>query len=101
MSVQSGHRPVGYGIRCGMKEREVKQSLANSQSESENAQGAAETQGERLALERDRLRLERQKLALELRFKRRELAAMRTKSIWKELLANPLTLAIAGGILTL
>jgi len=55
---------------------------------------------ERLALERERQRADRQKLALEFHLKRRELVERRDKS-WKELLANPLTLAIAGGILTL
>jgi V8-like Glu-specific endopeptidase len=55
---------------------------------------------EQLALERERLHAERQKVALEFRLKRRELAERRDKS-WKELLANPLTLAIAGGFLTL
>ncbi len=55
---------------------------------------------ERLALERERLHAERQKLALELRLKRRELAERGNKS-WKELVANPLMLAIAGGFLTL
>jgi V8-like Glu-specific endopeptidase len=55
---------------------------------------------ERLSLERERLRVERQKLALEFRLKRRELGERGDKS-WKELLANPLMLAIAGGFLTL
>jgi hypothetical protein len=48
-----------------------------------------------------RLRFERQKLALELRAKRRELAEERNRSVWKGLLANPLSVVIVGGILTL
>src|SRR5215472_14401473 len=55
---------------------------------------------ERLRLERDKLRFERQKFAAELRLKRREHALPR--STWlKEVLANPLALAIVGGFLTL
>src|SRR4051794_31675084 len=53
------------------------------------------------SLDRARLRFERQKLALELHVKRRELAEQRKRSIWKDLLANPLSVAIVGGILTL
>jgi V8-like Glu-specific endopeptidase len=55
---------------------------------------------QRLLLERQRLRTERQKLSLELRLKRQELLERRNKT-WKELLANPLALAIAGGFITL
>jgi V8-like Glu-specific endopeptidase len=55
---------------------------------------------ERLSLERDRLKLERQKLSIEVRFKRRELVERQGKS-FKELLANPLSLAIVGGFITL
>ena len=69
--------------------------------------GAANTSGdkgdldkERMALEWERLRSERQKSALEFRLKRRELAAQSSKA-WRELLANPFTLAIIGGFITL
>jgi hypothetical protein len=69
--------------------------------------GAANTPGdkrdldkERMALEWERLRSERQKSALEFRLKRRELAAQSSKA-WRELLANPVTLAIVGGFITL
>jgi V8-like Glu-specific endopeptidase len=55
---------------------------------------------ERLSLERERLKLERQKLAIEVRLKRRELVERQGKPL-KELLANPLALAIAGGFITL
>lgn len=55
---------------------------------------------ERLSIERERLRTERQKLAIELRLKRQEFVERRSKS-WKELLANPLTLAIVGGFITI
>jgi hypothetical protein len=55
---------------------------------------------ERLQLERDRLKFERQKLAVDARLKRRELAAQRSKP-FKELFANPVALAIAGGFVTL
>lgn len=55
---------------------------------------------ERVHLERDKLRFERQKFAAELRLRRRERAA--PKSVWlKDALANPLFLAIVGGIVTL
>lgn len=50
-------------------------------------------------LEREKLRLERQRLALEIRLKRRELDGRRRKS-WFELLANPLMLALVGGMIT-
>jgi Trypsin len=52
-------------------------------------------------LEWARLRFERQKLALEIRAKRRELVEQRDKSAWKALLANPLSVAVVGGVLTL
>jgi V8-like Glu-specific endopeptidase len=55
---------------------------------------------EHLSLEQQRLRLERQKLAIESRLKRQELSARQGKT-WKELFANPLTLAIVGGFVTL
>ena len=55
---------------------------------------------ERLSLERERLKLERQKLAVEVRLKKRELADRRRKP-FKDLLAKPLALAIAGGFITL
>jgi hypothetical protein len=48
-----------------------------------------------------RLRFERQKLALEMLAKRRELAGARHRSVLRDLLANPLSVAIVGGILTL
>lgn len=50
-------------------------------------------------LEREKLRMERQKLALEVRLKRQELDGRRRKS-WSELLANPLMLALVGGMIT-
>jgi hypothetical protein len=53
------------------------------------------------SLEWARLRFERQKLALELRVKRRELAEKREQSVWKDLLTNPLSMAIVGGVLAL
>jgi hypothetical protein len=61
----------------------------------------SEPQPKQVALEWERLRFERQKLALELRFKRRELSAVQARSWWKDLLANPLSIAIVGGLLTL
>jgi hypothetical protein len=54
---------------------------------------------ERLSLEREKLRFERQKLAVDAILKRRELAGRQNKS-WKDLLANPLALAIVGGFIT-
>lgn len=53
---------------------------------------------ERLSLGRDKVRLERQRLATETRLKRRELA--KGGKSWKELLANPLSIAIASGFLS-
>lgn len=55
---------------------------------------------EKLLLERDRLKLERQKLAIEVRLKRAE-AKPQPNNFLKEFLANPFTLAIAGGFITL
>lgn len=69
-------------------------------SERIRATGAGSIETERLALDRERLRLERQKLAIEFRLKRRELAEQQGKN-WKELLANPVTLAVVGGFVTL
>lgn len=60
---------------------------------------SSEIKAEQLAFERYKLRTERQKLAIELRSKRQELTAKTVKS-WKELFANPLTLAIVGAFLT-
>jgi hypothetical protein len=54
-----------------------------------------------LALEWERLRLERQKYALEASSKRRELQEKKDKSLWKDLLTNPVTIAIVGGVITL
>lgn len=54
----------------------------------------------RLALEFERLRFERQKIGAELRLRRRELKASGGKA-WREIFANPLILAVAGGFLTL
>jgi hypothetical protein len=54
----------------------------------------------RTELEFARLRTERQKLAMDVRVKRRELSLQPSKT-WRDLLANPLTLAIAGGFITL
>jgi hypothetical protein len=53
----------------------------------------------RLELEIARLKFERQKAAIELSIKRRELAAPKTGL--RTLFANPLTLAIVGGFITL
>jgi hypothetical protein len=55
---------------------------------------------EQNALEWQRLRFDRQKQAMEFRLKRRELATRPSKTLM-ELLANPLTLAIVGGFITL
>jgi hypothetical protein len=48
-----------------------------------------------------RLRFERQKLALELRIRRREMEEKLDRSVWRDLLTNPLSIAIVGGALTL
>ena len=61
--------------------------------------GERETQKERLTLDWERLRSDRKKAALEFRLKREELAGARDKE-WKELLANPFTLAIVDGFIT-
>lgn len=54
----------------------------------------------RLALEFERVKLDRQRANVELRLKRRELDAAKTRG-WKNILANPLTLAIVGGFITI
>ncbi len=55
---------------------------------------------EKFLLERARLKFERQKLALEVALRRRE--ACTPKAGWlKDLVANPLVLAIVGGFITL
>src|SRR5437660_2628062 len=54
---------------------------------------------ERLLLERERLKFERQKLAIDALLKRRELAGR--SGPFKDLLANPLALAVVGGFVTL
>jgi hypothetical protein len=54
----------------------------------------------RLALGFERLRYDRQKMATEVRLRRRELKAPAGKA-WKEIVANPLALAVVGGFLTL
>jgi hypothetical protein len=53
------------------------------------------------SLDLARLKFERQKFALEMRLKRRELSDQRGQSVWRTLFANPLSVAIVGGILTL
>jgi hypothetical protein len=53
-----------------------------------------------LALEWDRLRFERQKYALEVRLKRREFREKEHKNLWQDLLTNPVTIAIVGGLIT-
>jgi Trypsin len=64
-----------------------------------NESGDRETEKERLALDWARLRFDRKKAAIEFRLRRQELARTRDKG-WKELLANPFTLAIVGGFIT-
>ncbi|CCJ05686.1 Hypothetical protein BN69_0235 [Methylocystis sp. SC2] len=54
----------------------------------------------RLALDRERLKFERQKLATEVRHRRQESRRPRP-AFWKDLLSNPLALAIVGGFITL
>jgi hypothetical protein len=54
----------------------------------------------RLALEWGRLKFERQKASVEALLKRRELRAAKPRQ-WKDLVANPLALAIVGGFITL
>ncbi len=61
---------------------------------------AANLEEKRLMLDWARLRAERQKSAAELSLKRKELARSSGKT-YLELLANPFTLAIVGGFLTL
>jgi hypothetical protein len=75
--------------------------LTGALSRPEQTHEGSEPHEQQLALEWERLRLERQKLALELRFRRREIVEKRSRSVWKDLLANPVIVAIAGGILTL
>src|SRR5262252_8773740 len=53
------------------------------------------------ALEWEKLRLERQKYALEARLRRREIQNRNGKTLWRDLLTNPVMIAIVGGIITL
>jgi hypothetical protein len=53
-----------------------------------------------LALEWDKLKLERQKYALEVRLKRREFREKEHKNLWQDVLTNPVTIAIVGGLIT-
>jgi hypothetical protein len=53
---------------------------------------------DRLDLDRERLLLEKRRLAADIRLKRRELSS---RSWFREAMSNPLTLAVAGGIITL
>jgi V8-like Glu-specific endopeptidase len=55
---------------------------------------------DQIEIERDKLRLERQRLAFEISLKRREVARS-SPSVFRDLLANPLSLAVVGGVLTL
>jgi hypothetical protein len=61
--------------------------------------GDRDIEKQKLALDWERLRFDRKKAAIEYRLKRDELAGARGKG-WKELLGNPLTLAIVGGFIT-
>lgn len=54
----------------------------------------------RLRFDHERLRLERQKLGIETRLKRRELKNQRN-TIFRDLFANPFSLAIVGGFITI
>src|SRR4051812_9793015 len=83
-----------------MDEQDLKQPFAGSLPQPEQTREISEARGQ-LALEWEQLRFERQKHALELRFKRRELTEKQSRSVWKDLLANPVTVAIVGGLVTL
>jgi lysozyme family protein len=74
------------------------QDTQNASTRSDTRQDESE-QG-RLALEWGRLKLERQKASIETLLKRRELRAAKPRQ-WKDLVANPLALAIVGGFITL
>lgn len=62
--------------------------------------GTTSIDRDRVALDRERLRFERQKLAVEIREKRRQRIFVK-KSFFKDLMANPVALAIVGGFVTL
>jgi hypothetical protein len=83
-----------------MDDHKVERPMPDSPPRLEGAHEASEPR-EQLALEWEQLRFERQKHALELRLRRRELTEKQKSSIWKDLLATPLTIAIVGGVLTL
>ena len=53
---------------------------------------------EKLRLEVEKLRFERQKLAIEVAFKRRDATSPR-RNLLRDLLGNPIALAIVGGAL--
>lgn len=60
-----------------------------------------ELERERLAIERERLRLDRQKAAADYRLRKREVEESQRQSWWKRLVANPLTVAILTGAVTI
>jgi hypothetical protein len=68
--------------------------------ETQNHAASDVLEDKRLALDWARLRADRQKSAAELKLKRSELAHATGKKYF-ELLANPFTLAIVGGFITL
>jgi len=94
---ESTHSPVPDFGNAGLG---IFRIISTNRRRAMTGPGPGELEPERLAIERERLRTERQKLAVEFRLKRRELTAGQTKG-WKELLANPLTLAVVGGFITL
>jgi hypothetical protein len=75
-------------------------ALPYSSSHMGSIVAADDLEAQKLALERDRIRFERQKLAMEVALKRRERSSSK-RSIVRELLSNPMTLAIVGGVITL
>ncbi|WP_167858659.1 trypsin-like serine peptidase [Methylobacterium nonmethylotrophicum] len=69
-------------------------------SEDDEAPQSTDLARDRLALERERLKFERQKLSIEVLQKRRDSIQAKRKPFGSAL-ANPLTLAIAGGFISL
>jgi hypothetical protein len=66
-----------------------------------DSDATGDIEADRRNFEYERLRLERQKLAIETRLKRREFLKSQKSTLFKDLFANPFSLAIVGGFITI
>jgi hypothetical protein len=93
-------RRPAYRRRCQMNHAEGATHSSRPPSPPGSGSDAPEAAGQ-LALEWEKLRFEQRKYAIEVRFRRRELENDKNKSALKAMIANPLTLAVVAGIITL